>query len=199
MKNIIVMFFLLLFPSTVFAESQIAAETSVTEVPIKQSNSKNEAPIDQSQVDKLDNAKEPATSATDKNIQKAPALKPLDISDAIPKNEKDLIDGLILNRAMTRLGHRFYRQFVGAYRDIGGNSKHSGLTVVEQATARSGSKILIQQNRKTIFVTFISPISRNMDDQVNYAAKRVNAAVIKKNEQAILGALFDPDLAPDEI
>ncbi|MDO6618188.1 MULTISPECIES: curli production assembly/transport protein CsgE [unclassified Shewanella] len=216
MKSILLMFFLFIFSSHVIAagnsvtkplvtESRLSTEstldiksTLVTEPSLKQISTKNKPPIDQSHAEKLKNAKEPTTSATDKNIQKAPKTKPININDAVPKDEADLIDGLILNRAMTRLGHRFYREFVAAYRDIGGESKHTGLTVIEQATARSGSKILIQQNRKTVFVTFVSPISRNIDDQANYAAKRVNSAVVKQNEQAVLGALFDPDLAPDE-
>ncbi|MGS0727771.1 CsgE family curli-type amyloid fiber assembly protein, partial [Shewanella sp. 0m-11] len=80
-------------------------------------------------------------------------------SDKPPKVETDLIDGLILNRAMTRFGHRFYREFVAAYRDIGGVAQHSGLTVVEQATARSGSKISILHNRRPIYITVVSPAS----------------------------------------
>ncbi|AZG75195.1 curli production assembly/transport component CsgE [Shewanella livingstonensis] len=120
------------------------------------------------------------------------------VNDAKPKREADLIDGLILNRAMTRFGHRFYREFVSAYRDINGMSNHSGLTVVEQATARNGSKILVLHNRKPIFVTFLSPASRNIDAQANMAAKRVNASLLQYQQQARWAALSDPDLAPDE-
>lgn len=120
------------------------------------------------------------------------------VSDAKPKREADLIDGLILNRAMTRFGHRFYREFVSAYRDINGMSNHSGLTVVEQATARSGSKILVLHNRKPVFVTFLSPASRNIDAQANMAAKRVNASLLQYQRQAKWAAFSDPDLAPDE-
>jgi curli production assembly/transport component CsgE len=120
------------------------------------------------------------------------------VSDAKPKREADLIDGLILNRAMTRFGHRFYREFVSAYRDINGMSNHSGLTVVEQATARSGSKILVLHNRKPVFVTFLSPASRNIDAQANMAAKRVNASLLQYQQQVRWAAFSDPDLAPDE-
>jgi curli production assembly/transport component CsgE len=120
------------------------------------------------------------------------------VSDAKPKREADLIDGLILNRAMTRFGHRFYREFVIAYRDINGMSNHSGLTVVEQATARSGSKILVLHNRKPVFVTFLSPASRNIDAQANMAAKRVNASLLQYQQQVRWAAFSDPDLAPDE-
>ncbi|WP_241906472.1 curli production assembly/transport protein CsgE [Shewanella sp. 10N.286.51.B7] len=196
MKNINLMFLTLLISGNVFAENSSVSQSVDTVETI------NKAPnevIDQTQAQRQEDAKEPVTSATDKNIQKEIKVKPQDTSDSIPKDETDLIDGLILNRAMTRLGHRFYRQFVGAYRDIGGITKHSGITIIEQATARSGSKMLIQQNRKTIFVTFVSPISRNLDDQANYAAKRVNTLIKQENERALLGAFLDPDLAPDEI
>ncbi|MCL1068196.1 curli production assembly/transport protein CsgE [Shewanella olleyana] len=199
MRNINLMFFILLLTSNANAGVQPVTDKKVAKPVIEQSSNKNEATVDQNLAEIQSNAKEPEKSATDKSIQNATKVKPIDISDAVPAKEKDLIDGLILNRAMTRLGHRFYREFVSSYRDIGGDTKHSGITVIEQATARSGSKILIQQNRKTIFVTFVSPMSRNIDDQAEYAAKRVNSTVKKVNERALLGSFFDPDLAPDEI
>ncbi|MCE9678936.1 curli production assembly/transport protein CsgE [Shewanella sp. AS1] len=120
------------------------------------------------------------------------------VSDHAPKQESDLIDGLILNRAMTRFGHRFYRQFVAAYRDIGGITTHSGLSVVERATARSGSKISILHNRRPIFVTIVSPASRHLDKQAELAAARVNQLLIQAQQQAGLVQWLDPDLAEDE-
>lgn len=119
-------------------------------------------------------------------------------SDTPPKVETDLIDGLILSRAMTRFGHRFYRQFVADYRDIGGVTRHSGLTVVEQATARSGSKISILHNRKPIYITVVSPASRNIDEQAMSAAKYVNQKLKQHQKQASWAQFLDPDLAPDE-
>ncbi|MGS0676766.1 curli production assembly/transport protein CsgE [Shewanella sp. 0m-4] len=119
-------------------------------------------------------------------------------SDKPPKVETDLIDGLILNRAMTRFGHRFYREFVAAYRDIGGVAQHSGLTVVEQATARSGSKISILHNRRPIYITVVSPASRNIDEQALAAAGRVNQKLKQNQRQANWAQFLDPDLAPDE-
>ncbi|GIU48581.1 hypothetical protein TUM4438_30310 [Shewanella sairae] len=120
-------------------------------------------------------------------------------SDKAPKEEADLIDGLILNRAMTRFGHRFYREFVADYRDIGGFTKHSGLTIVEQATARSGSKISILHNRKPIYITVVSPASSNIDEQALMAAKSVNQRLKQYQKQASWTQFIDPDLAPDEI
>ncbi|WP_228768498.1 curli production assembly/transport protein CsgE [Shewanella sp. TC10] len=199
MRNISLMFYLILISAVVNAETNVVVQPSVNKVSVSQNEGRSDSAIDQTQVERLENADAPKTSATDKNLQKKIQARPIDISDAIPRTENDLIDGLILNRAMTRLGHRFYRDFVSSYRDIGGDTKHSGITVIEQATARSGSKILIQQNRKTIFVTFVSPISRNIDAQASYAAKKVNATIKKVNERALLGNFFDPDLAPDEI
>lgn len=119
-------------------------------------------------------------------------------SDAKPRNEADLIDGLILNRAMTRMGHRFYREFVGAWRDIGGTGEHAGLTVVEQATARSGSKISVLHNRKAVYVTVVSPASRQIDAQAMAAAKRVDEVLRQQKQQAVWQAMADPDMAADE-
>nr|WP_275658948.1 CsgE family curli-type amyloid fiber assembly protein [Shewanella sp. Isolate11] len=119
-------------------------------------------------------------------------------SDATPKVESDLIDGLILNRAMTRLGHRFYREFVAAYRDIGGTTDHSGLTVLERATARNGSKISILHNRRPIFITIVSPANRYIDKQAKAAASRVDRLVQQSQQQASWAQWLDPDLAADE-
>ncbi|MCZ4337033.1 curli production assembly/transport protein CsgE [Shewanella colwelliana] len=136
--------------------------------------------------------------AEDTVIGKAPQVQQQNISDALPKQESDLIDGLILNRAMTRVGHRFYREFVAAYRDIGGMTQHSGLSVVERATARSGSKVLILHNRKPVYITVISPASRDLDKQAVGAAKRVNQVLMQNQKQSSWAQWLDPDLAPDE-
>ncbi|SQH77094.1 exported protein of unknown function [Shewanella benthica] len=42
-------------------------------------------------------------------VKSKQTLESQNISDAKSKREADLVDGLILNRAMTRVGHRFYR------------------------------------------------------------------------------------------
>ncbi|WP_231847860.1 curli production assembly/transport protein CsgE [Shewanella violacea] len=131
-------------------------------------------------------------------VKSTPALETQNISDAKPKREADLVDGLILNRAMTRVGHRFYREFVSAYRDIGGMSSHSGLSIVERATARSGSKVTIFHNRKPIYITVVSPASRNIDGQAAAAASRVNQILKQNKKQASWAQFLNPDLAPDE-
>ena len=141
---------------------------------------------------------ESKVSVAQENALKQPDDKVVNVSDDKPKRETDLVDGLILNRAMTRFGHRFYREFVSAYRNINGMSDHSGLTIVEQATARSGSKILVLHNRKAIFITFVSPASRNLDEQADMAAKRVNVSLLQYQQQAQWNAFSDPDLASDE-
>ncbi|MCG9755485.1 curli production assembly/transport protein CsgE [Shewanella insulae] len=119
-------------------------------------------------------------------------------SDAPPRLESDLIDGLILNRAMTRVGHSFYREFVAAYRDIGGMTDHGGLSIVELATARSGSKISVLHNRKPIFVTVVSPASRQLDKLAEQVARRVDNILKRNKKQASWAQWLAPDLAPDE-
>lgn len=136
--------------------------------------------------------------ADDNMAESDSALLKQSISDAVPHRESDLIDGLILNRAMTRVGHRFYREFVAAYRDMGGITEHSGLSIVERATARNGSKLSILLNRKPIFVTIVSPASRHLDKQAESAAVRVNQLLKQNQNQAVWAQWLDPDLAPDE-
>lgn len=110
----------------------------------------------------------------------------------------DLGEGLILNRSMTRFGHRFYREFVIDYQDIGGMVSHGGLTIIEKATARSGSVITITHNRKVIFKTVISPANNNIDEQAEIAARKVAQILKQQQQQAGWGQWLDPDLASDE-
>lgn len=144
-----------------------------------------------------------ASEASDKKIESEETLssKPFteakDISDS-NKNENSLEEGLILNRTMTRLGYNFYREFVSSYRDIGGINEHSGLTVVEQPTARSGSKITILHNRKPIFITFISPVSRYIYAQAGAAAKRIDLQLKQAKDQTKWTVFENPDLATEE-
>ncbi|MGR6501511.1 CsgE family curli-type amyloid fiber assembly protein [Shewanella sp. Koi 1] len=128
------------------------------------------------------------------------SLQPLTEGKNINENSNDekLAEGLILNRTVTRLGYNFYRQFVSTYRDIGGETEHSGLTVVEQPTARSGSRITILHNRKPIFTTFASPVSRYIYLQAESAAKRIDIQLKQIKEEAKFVAFENPDLAPDE-
>ncbi|MCL1093727.1 curli production assembly/transport protein CsgE [Shewanella kaireitica] len=125
-------------------------------------------------------------------------LQPQSIDDAVPKDEADMINGLILNRTMTRVGHRFYREFVAAYRGLNTEADHLGLTIEEKATARSGSIISIYNNRKKIFITAVSPASRNLDQQAKTAASRVNTILKQNKKQASWAQFLNPDLAADE-
>ncbi len=125
-------------------------------------------------------------------------LQTQSIDDAALKDETDMINGLILNRTMTRVGHRFYREFVGAYRSLNAEADHLGLTIEEKATARNGSIISIYNNRKKIFITAVSPASRNLDQLAQAAASRVNTIVKQNKNQASWAKFLNPDLAEDE-
>ncbi|MCL1039299.1 curli production assembly/transport protein CsgE [Shewanella submarina] len=135
--------------------------------------------------------------ASDETLLKAKPHE-ADINDSKPKIEADLIDGLILNRTMTRFGHRFYKEFVMDYRNIGGMTDHDGLTIKEQASARNGSRMTILHNRKPVFVTVVSPASRNIDAQAKSAASYVDKVLRQQRDQAAWSSLMDPDLAADE-
>ncbi|MGL4639618.1 MAG: CsgE family curli-type amyloid fiber assembly protein [Shewanella sp.] len=136
-------------------------------------------------------------SASEESISLKPLTEAKSIDDT-DEYEKSVEGGLILNRTMTRLGYNFYREFVSSYRDIGGLNDHSGLTVVEQATARDGSKISILHSRKPVLMTVVSPVSRNIEAQAVAAAKRIDQQLRQlKNQNQWLG-FENPDLAPEE-
>ena len=109
--------------------------------------------------------------------------------------EDEGIKGLIVDNTVTFIGRRFYNAFSIAWLDyqIGQGENFS---IHEQPTARSGSRIWIEHNRKKLFQVFLSPVLANIVVTARKAAKSVSTRFETLRLERLL--FTNPDLAEDE-
>lgn len=112
------------------------------------------------------------------------------------KMQNEGISGLIVDNTVTFIGRDFYDAFALAWLDqrVGdiGN-----LSINERPTARSGSRVWVESNGRSLFQVFLSPVRANIETTARKAAKSVARRV---EELKIERLLFkNPDLAPDEL
>ena len=105
------------------------------------------------------------------------------------------ISGLIVDDTVTFIGRQFYDAFASAWLDQG-IADGRNLSVHEQPTARSGSRVWIEHNRQNLFQVFLPPIRANIED----TARRAAASVARrfKTLEVERALSRNPDLAPDE-
>lgn len=123
-----------------------------------------------------------------------PNVQPAPESEA--QAEKDLIDGLIINRTITTLGWNFYRAFTAVW-TAKYSKEHFSLVIYERPTARWGSEIWINYGQTRVFHSFLPP-ARSQTELISRAA--VEAVYKSATEIKIQRALYaDNDLAPEEM
>lgn len=102
------------------------------------------------------------------------------------------IDGLIIDRTLTRLGRDFYFSF-----SMKMNSKYDGidvnLTVKERPTALSGSIIGVYHFDKVIYRGALSPGQRQADEKAEQAIDAVNQYIIKWKTEKLFTDTYDLD------
>lgn len=107
----------------------------------------------------------------------------------------DGVSGLMVDDTVTFIGRQFYDAFAFAWLDQGIDDGRN-LSVREQPTARSGSRVWVEYNRQNLFQVFLPPIRANIED----TAARAAAVVARrfKTLEVERALLQNPDLAPDE-
>ena len=104
--------------------------------------------------------------------------------------------GLMVDNTVTFIGREFYAAFALAWLGQGGATTDKNLSVHEQPTARSGSRVWVEYNRQTLFQVFLSPTLANIEATARQAAASVAERFkIMEVERALMK---NPDLAPDE-
>ena len=107
----------------------------------------------------------------------------------------DGITGLMVDNTVTFIGREFYAAFALAWLGQGATTDKN-LSVHEQPTARSGSRVWVEYNRRTLFQVFLSPTLANIEATARQAAASVAERFkIMEVERALMK---NPDLAPDE-
>ncbi|MCW8345702.1 curli production assembly/transport protein CsgE [Vibrio sp. ZSDZ65] len=96
----------------------------------------------------------------------------------VPFNDFSEVDGVIVDRTITRLGEDFYFFFSQQLNDRYPNLKEN-LTIKEIPTALSGSIIEVYHSRKAIYRTALSPGRRLAKDRADDALQVVGNYIIR--------------------
>lgn len=112
-----------------------------------------------------------------------------------PLNLND-IDGLIIDRTMTRFGNNFYTEFSRYINDQHEDLKEN-LTVKERATASQGSIISVWHAQKLVYRTTLSPGAHQAQEKAKAAADIVRTYLTRWKIQRLYSDTFD--LAHDEL
>lgn len=102
------------------------------------------------------------------------------------------IPGLLTDHTVSSVGHDFYR----AFSDKWESSFTGNLTINERPSARWGSWITITVDQDVVFQTFLFPIKRDFDRNVDIALFQTDEAIKRRQfNKALLGT---GDLSHDE-
>ncbi|WP_448547444.1 CsgE family curli-type amyloid fiber assembly protein [Thalassotalea fusca] len=78
------------------------------------------------------------------------------------------IGGLLLDNTLSRQGKEFYHQFSQLWQDLP-NSEGINVQIKEQVIPRSGTKLTVNMNNKTIYVTYMGRRQQPIKDRVEAA------------------------------
>lgn len=77
------------------------------------------------------------------------------------------IDGLLLDRTISRLGHEFYYKFSALYRELP-NTQGTNVVIKETLVPRAGTRLEVLLNAKVVYVTYMGrrqgPLQQRVED-----------------------------------
>ncbi|MFA0440918.1 curli production assembly/transport protein CsgE [Vibrio sp. 10N.222.51.C12] len=109
-----------------------------------------------------------------------------------PFNNFNEVNGVIVDRTMTRLGENFYFFFSQKVNDKYPELEEN-LTVKEIPTALSGSIIEVYHSRKTIFRTALSPGRQQAKERAEDALRVVGNYIIRWQAERLYMDTYDLD------
>jgi curli production assembly/transport component CsgE len=98
------------------------------------------------------------------------------------------IEGLVLDRSITRFGKEFYREFSVLWRDVKGTSGYN-VVVLESVIPRSGTVLWLEINQTKVFQTFFG--------RRNNTTTRVSAEIAVQRALGFLAAQSFQTNTPD--
>ncbi|WP_394142928.1 curli production assembly/transport protein CsgE [Vibrio chagasii] len=107
-------------------------------------------------------------------------------------NDFSEVNGIIVDRTITRLGDDFYFFFSQSLNESYPDLKEN-LTVKERPTALSGSIIEVQHSRKLIFRTALSPGRRQAKERAADATRVVGNYIIRWQAERLFQDTYDLD------
>lgn len=112
------------------------------------------------------------------------------------RNSDDLITGVVIDQALTLIGHEFYRGFSDGWKESGCVDSRI-LTIYERPSARWGSLVWVEYQRQMLYRAFLPPSMVKVTTIAQGAAQSVCRRVMEFEAQKAL--FVDPDLARDEV
>lgn len=108
----------------------------------------------------------------------------------------DEVNGLIIDRTMTRIGSMFYSEFAQQLNESE-ETLEENLTITEKTTAKFGTIMTIWHSQQVVFRTSLSPKMKESKEQAAKAVRTVQDYLTKWRIQRMYSDTFD--LAHDEI
>ena len=123
------------------------------------------------------------------------ALMCLLAANAVAKNQEDEIKGFVVDQTISRIGHEFYQHFTDRLRDT--SPMDFNLVVVERPSARWGSLIWVEFERRMLYRSFLQPNTSQLQETAYQAADFVQEDIARQKLELLFDDTFDMD--KDEI
>ncbi|CAD2223923.1 Curli production assembly/transport component [Pseudoalteromonas sp. 3J6] len=99
------------------------------------------------------------------------------------------IDGLLLNKSISRFGYQFYSEFSNYWREFPSTAGFN-VEIKETVIPRAGTKLVLIMNNKIIYATHLGRKLEPLDERVEQAVHSVMDAMARSNMQTA-----SPDMA----
>ena len=106
----------------------------------------------------------------------------------VPAAEDD-IQGFIVDSTISRIGHEFYRHFSDRLTDT--SRLDFNLVVFERPSARRGSLVWVEYERRTLYRSFLQPNTAQLQAVAYQAADLVLELIARQKLENLLQDTFD--------
>ncbi|CAM4132287.1 curli production assembly/transport protein CsgE [Pseudoalteromonas ostreae] len=90
------------------------------------------------------------------------------------------IDGLVLDRSISRFGHQFYFEFSNLWRDLSSTAGFN-IEIKETVLPRAGTKLTLVMNNQIVYITYLGRRLEPIDERVEHALYSVMDAMARSN------------------
>ena len=90
------------------------------------------------------------------------------------------IDGLVLDRSISRFGHQFYFEFSNLWRDLPSTAGFN-IEIKETVLPRAGTQLTLVMNNQIVYITYLGRRLEPIDERVEHALYSVMDAMARSN------------------
>ena len=113
----------------------------------------------------------------------------LSLSPGVYAADELEIDGLLLDRSISRFGHQFYYEFSNYWRDLPSTAGFN-IEIKETVLPKAGTKLSLIMNNQLVYVTYLGRRLEPLNERVEQAVYMVIDAMARSNV-----AVSSPDMA----